>query len=66
MNVRYRCPSFYEIGSRYAQLSSQPSLLILLLRYLSLCLLTVEPSWSGPSRSFVLREACSTAITRSC
>ncbi|KAK8823827.1 hypothetical protein WA538_001118 [Blastocystis sp. DL] len=32
MNVRYRCPSFYEIGSRYAQLSSQPSLLILLLR----------------------------------
>ena len=32
MNIRFKCPSFYELGSRYTQLTQNPSLLILLLR----------------------------------
>ena len=32
MNIRFKCPSFYELDSRYAQLTQNPSLLILLLR----------------------------------
>lgn len=32
VNIRFKCPSFYELGSRYAQLTQNPSLLILLLR----------------------------------
>lgn len=32
VNIRYKCPSFYELGLRYGQLTENPSLLILLLR----------------------------------
>lgn len=42
INLRYRNPSYYEMGNRYAQLSQNPSLLILLLKFLFVVIDYVE------------------------
>lgn len=49
VNIRYKCPSFYELGLRYGQLTKNPSLLILLLR----CVMEegmrrIECFWTAP------------------
>jgi len=37
VNLRFKCQSFYELGSRFAQLTDNPSMLILLLRFMIIC-----------------------------